>query len=121
MPPSDSTSNQDGSGHGSTLDLPALAQIRRGDEVRVQAIPDAIDQLYEQTVHLLPVVDRRQQPRREDGATSPGVSPGAPPNTSNEVSQERRTGRSRRRPSPLIPPADAALSLEFVPDTEVLR
>jgi hypothetical protein len=102
------------------LDLPALAQIRPGDKVRVQAIPEAIDQLYEQTVHLLPVVDRRQQPRREDGATSPSVSPGAPPNTPNEVSQERRTGR-RRRPSSLIPPADAALSLEFVPDTEVLR
>ena len=98
-----------------TLDLPALAQIRRGEEVRVQPIPDAIDELYEQTMHLLPVEERREGPRRRTQDAAWGSTP------PDGATDERRTGRSRRTPSPVVPPSNADALTDFIPDTEVLR
>lgn len=97
---------------GKTLDLAALAKIRRGDQVRVQPIADVIDDLYEKTVHMLPVEERRRHSSNGDPTRGPAA---------DDDATGRQAKRNRRRPSRVIPSLDSEFSDEFVPDTEVLR
>lgn len=98
------TPSEDHSGH--TLDLPGLAKVRRGEQVRVRPIADVVDDLYEKTVHMLPVEDRRREIRHQAGQNG---EPGQPAH------------RDRRRPSRVVPPLGCEFSHEFVPDNDELR